>query len=246
MVKHGLPVVFLIAVIGSCLTAQAREKTPPSPAPPELQTPQVIVVSQPDSPLLVTTSHRWAVPGVDILDLYVVVKNRDTKSIRAFTTRIDFPDRKPSEACVIDNIYFTGKVMKQDEGDGKSRFVATKNAPAIQVSVDYVEFVDGSTWGQDTCHTVEFLAGERAGGDAAIKWFKNLIEEKGTKAVVEIIRSRSVSVEKPYSASARWDEGFRNGVVIISRRVMDAHDQEGEAEVAAVLSKPYDASMVKQ
>lgn len=245
MVKHGLQVVFLIAVIGSCLTAQEQQKTPSSAGPSDAQLPEIIVVSQPDSPLLVTTSHRWAVPGVDILDLYVVVKNRDTKSIRAFTTRIDFPDRKPSEVCAVDNIYFPNKVMKQDEGDGKSRFTATKNSPVIQVSVDYVEFVDGSTWGQDTCHTVEFLAGERAGGDAAIKWFENLINEKGTKAVVELIRSRSVSVEKPHSPSARWDEGFRNGVVIISRRVMDAYDREGEAAVAAVLSKPYDASGVK-
>jgi len=246
MKKHGVHVVFLIAVIGSCLTAQAQQKTPSSPGPPDIQTPEVIVVSQPDSPLLVTTSSRWATPGAEIFDLYVVVKNRDTKSIRAFTTRIDFGERKPSQACIVDNIYFPGKVLKQDEGDGKSRFLAVKNNSAIQVSVDYVEFVDGSTWGQDTCQTVEYLAGERAGGDAAIKWFTNLIQEKGTKAVVEMIRSGSVSVEKPHSTSARWDEAFRKGVDIISRRVMDAYSREGEAEVAVVLSKSYDASGVKQ
>ena len=204
MEKHGLHVVFLIAVIGGCLVVQAQ-----STGPPNIQTPEVIIVSQPDSPLLITTTSRWATPGAEILDLYVVVKNRDTKSIRAFTTRIDFYERKPSEACIVDNIYFPDKVLKQDEGDGKSRFLALKNATAIQVSVDYVEFVEGSTWGQDTCQTVEYLAGERAGGDAAIKCFKNLINEKGTKAVVEIIRSGSVSVEKPHSPSARWDEAFR-------------------------------------
>ena len=243
MKKHGVHFVFLIAVIGNCLIVQAQQKTPSSPGPPDIQTPEVIVLSQPDSPLLVTTSSRWATPGAEIFDLYVVVKNRDTKSIRAFTTRIDFGERKP--ACIVDNIYFPGKVLKQDEGDGKSRFLAVNKNSAIQVSVDYVEFVDGSTWGQDTCRTVEYLAGERAGGDAAIKWFTNLIQEKGTKAVVEIIRSGSVNVEKPHSTSAWWDQAFRRGVDILSRRVMDAYSREGDAEVAVVLSKPYDASGVK-
>lgn len=146
----------------------------------------------------------------------------------------------------MENVYFPGKVMKQDDGDGKSRFTATKNTPAIQVSVDYVEFVDGSTWGPDTCQTVEYLAGERTGGDAAIKWFKDFVAERGTKAVIEVIRNRNVSVVKPSSTSARWDEGFRFGVEIISHRLLDAYNNEGEAAITVVLSKPYDASGVKQ
>ena len=246
MNKQGLPVAFLIVFIASCLTSKAQQNTPSSPDPRDVGVPQVIVVSQPDSPLLLTTSHRWATPSREILDLYVMVKNRDTKSIRAYATRIDFDGRKLSEACPVENIYFPGKVMKQEGGDGKSRFLDPKNTPAIQVSVDYVEFVDGSIWGQDTCQAAEYLAGERAGGGAAIKWFKTLIQEKGIETVIEMIRNRNVSIEKPDSPSARWDEGFRFGVEIISHRVIEVYTKEGDSEVTVVLSKPYDASEIKQ
>ena len=246
MNKRGLHGAFLIVFMGSCLTSKAQENTPLSADPRDVGVPQVIVASQPDSPLLLTTSHRWATPGREILDLYVMVKNRDTKSIRAYATRIDFEGRPLSEACPVENIYSPGKVMKQEDGDGKSRFVATKNNPVLQVSVDYVEFVDGSSWGPDTCQTVEYLAGERAGGDAAIKWFKNLIKEKGTEAVVEIIRNRNVSVAKPDNPSARWHEGFRFGVEIISQRIIEAYHKDSEADVAAVLNKPYDVSKIQQ
>jgi hypothetical protein len=199
---------------------------------------------------LVSTSTRWATAGREILDLYVVVTNRDAKSIRAYSTRIDFEQRKQSEErCLIENIYAPGKVIKQEQKDGKSRFLGfeKKIAPsAIQVSIDYVEFADGSAWGQDSCQSVEYLAGERAGGEAALSWFRNLIKEKGTEAAVEAIRSGGVSVEKPYNPSARWDEAFGRGVEIVGRRVMTAYQNEGAAEVDVTLSKPYDASGVRQ
>src|SRR5262245_25289914 len=150
--------------------------------------------------------------------------------------------------CLIQNIYSPGKVLKQEQEDGKSRFLGfAKNVPPppLQVSIDYVEFTDGSSWGGDSCHSVEFLAGERAGGDAAIKLLRNMLKEQGDQAVIETIRG-GLKVEMPDKQSARWSEAFSRGVETIGYRVMDAYQKEGESEVEVVLSKPYDASGARQ
>ena len=243
MVKYILhvPVIFSVAII--CFAGQTQRENPSKASD---ETPPIIIASQPDSPLVITTSVRWAAPGRQVLDLYVVVTNQDVRSVRAYTTRIDIgTQNEPTRQCPNVNIYSPGKVMKQEEKDGKSRFIAPdKNMPLspITVSVDYVEFADGSTWGPDTCQTVEYLNGERAGGETAIHWFQNLIKEKGIAAALDVIRNRNANVEKPYNPSAKWNEGFGFGVDVVGHRIMTAYQTEGEPEVALVLNKPYDAS----
>jgi hypothetical protein len=245
MVKHILHIAVFSLVI-TCFDGQTQQENPSKAAD---ETPPIIIASQPDSPLVITTSVRWAIPSREILDLYVTVTNQDVRSVRSYTTRIDLGTQNgQTKQCPIMNVYFPGKVIKQEEKDGKSRFIAPdKNMPLspIKVSVDYVEFTDDSTWGQDTCQTVEYLAGERAGGEAAIKWFQNFIREKGMKAALDVIRNRDANIEKPDNPSARWNEAFRQGVEIVGHRIMTAYQTEGEAEVAVVLSKPYDASGVR-
>lgn len=245
MLKHIFHISFVFSVVITCF-GQTQQQSPSKAAD---ETPPIIIASQPESPLVITTSVRWAIPTHELLDLYVVVTNQDVRSVRAYTTRIDLGTQNGrTKQCPIMNVYFPGKVIKQGEKDGKSRFMGPdKNMPLspIEVSLDYVEFADGSIWGQDTCQTVEYLAGERAGGVAAIKWFQNFINEKGMAAALEVIRNRAWKVEKPYNRSAKWNEAFGFGVEVVSHRIMTAYQSEGEAEVTVALSKPYDASGVR-
>ena len=83
MGNHILRPAFLVAFIGSCLSAQTEQRPPRSGASRDTQTPQIIVASQPDSALSVSTSTRWAAAGREILDLYIVVKNTYPKSVRS-------------------------------------------------------------------------------------------------------------------------------------------------------------------
>lgn len=250
MRKGILRYAFFVVLIGNCHMAQAQQRAPLRETPLDAQIPQIIVASQPDSSLSVSTSTRWATAGREMLDLYVVVKNNDAKPVRAYTTRLEHNQSEgQKEMCLIENIYFPGKVLLLDQTQGRSRFIGiAKNAPPppIQVSIDYIEFADGSTWGQDICQAAEYLAGERAGGKAAIEWLQALIKEKGLEAAMETIRTQSINIEKPYNQSAKWEEGFVRGVGIIRHRVADAFQKEGASEVEVVLSRPYDASTTKQ
>lgn len=250
MGKHLLATAFLAVVPGSYLPVQAQHDLSRTNASSYDQTPRIIVTSQPDAALSVNTSSRWATPDRMMLDLFIVVKNNYEKLIRAYTVHLDFqPQEGRKDACLIENIYSPGKVLKIAQSDGKSRFIGIEKkepAPAIEVSIDFIEFGDGSTWGQDRCQAAEYLAGSRAGGKAAIEWFQNLLKEKGPEAVVATIREGSVSVEKPYNFSARWGEGFGRGVEAISLRVTEAYRKQGLEEVEVVLRKPYDASGVNQ
>ncbi|HKE55460.1 MAG TPA: hypothetical protein VKB46_02120 [Pyrinomonadaceae bacterium] len=251
MWKHGSDIALLFTFALTCLNVEAQQNNSQSGAPRNDPIPEITVVSQPDSPLSVDTSaSRWAMPSHEIFDMHIVVKNRNTKPVRAYTARLELGySQKSQEMCYIQNIYFPGKVIKQDETDGKTRFLGFAKdlpPPPVQVFIDYVEFTDGSTWGRDKCQSAESLAGERAGGEAALKFLRTMLQENGVQAVVQTIRSGGPKVEQPDNQSARWNEAFSRGVEHVGYSVIEAYQKEGEPEVGVILSKPYDASGTRQ
>jgi hypothetical protein len=245
--RHATASALLIAFTTISVVAQSSQRKPRPATSVEERTPQVIIAPQPDSPLSVTTSTRWSTPGREIFDLYIVVKNVDGRAVRSYTTRVDSGAGEfRKEQCFIQNIYVPGKVLQTEQTDGKSRFMGIeKGAPytAFQVSVDYLEFTDGSVWGVDSCQSAEYLAGERAGGQAAIDAIQKMLRERGPDAVVAAIKEGSVSVEEQPGRTSRWEEGFRQGIATINQRILATYQNEGLSEIEAALRKPYDASI---
>ncbi|MCP9495750.1 MAG: hypothetical protein MSG64_14985 [Pyrinomonadaceae bacterium MAG19_C2-C3] len=122
----------------------------------------------------------------------------------------------------------------------------------IVLSVDFVEFADGSTWGADTFQTSEKLAGRRAGGRAVIKKLRDIRKVSGLKTVSDTIESdtnplpvvtiTTAEMEK----SQLWKEGFDEGVRIVRVRLKNAHRKGGSIAMEVELSKQYDVSEERQ
>lgn len=237
-----------LALLAGASAQTTRPPRAPAAAPPRADAalPKASVAEQPDAPLAVSVPEMRLAGEGAILDVYIVVRNTVERGVTAYGTRSEFESAAGRrEECYRFNVLSPGKIILRGQTDGKSRFhgVARGAEPkSVRVSLDFVEFADGPTWGPDACRTAESLAAERRGGGAALEELRRVLKEGGPQAVVEAVRSCEARFAAPEELPERLQEAFRAGAGSVCWRVLRAHEQEGLTEVAATLDKPYDAS----
>jgi hypothetical protein len=85
---------------------------------------------------------------------------------------------------------------------------------SLSLAIDYVEFEDGSSWGEDVQGQSEHLIGARAGVEVAVKELRNLINNRETVALTALLEKKLVDVDVslPKSVqSEKWQKGFTDG-----------------------------------
>lgn len=112
----------------------------------------------------------------------------------------------------------------------------------ITLWVNFVEFADGTTWGADTTHYAESLAGERAGARAEAERLLNLLMTSGPQAVIDSIARRDAGDVPPPGHSTSWTTGFRMGVKARQVGIQRAYSKNNLAAVEVALRQPYDMS----
>lgn len=205
---------------------------------------QVLVKSQPDSPLLVSLSKTQNLPEPE-LDL--LVQNKGDKVIRAYTIAHEVVSKHSKAEGInfrnlraVENLFLPNQsVTEIVEG-----FTQPNSEPieSINVYIDFVEFDDGTTWGQDKFQSAELLAGQRAGAHAALDYLNKSQKEGGVMALTRIGKLNSIPIAAPPNHSAQWLEGFRSGASIIQERFRSALNTGNLNEAEAVLHKPFDTS----
>ncbi len=87
MMKQLAAALMTVILVGNAC-AQSRDREPQrSQTTPgvEIEAPKVLVESQPDAPLRITSAEtRWATPDKQMVEIYVVVKNVSDRNIRAY------------------------------------------------------------------------------------------------------------------------------------------------------------------
>ena len=82
---------------------------------------------------------------------------------------------------------------------------------SLSLSIDYIEFEDGSSWGEDIQGQSEHLIGARAGVEVAVKELRSLINNRETAALTALLEKNLVDVDVslPKTAqSEKWRTGF--------------------------------------
>lgn len=125
---------------------------------------------------------------------------------------------------------------------GKRRALAIPNRDKEKVvlSVDFVEFADGSTWGADTAKYAESLAEERAGARAEAERLLKLLKTDGQQALREAVVAKVTSPE--LTTQSRRDVNFLIGVRATRFRIWQAYEKGGPSAVESALRQPYDMS----
>jgi hypothetical protein len=203
----------------------------------DTQLPKLVQANQEDSPLRIVNAFVET-PSPEKVVVRVMVQNQSNKEIRALAiaadTRVDFLNLlgrasilKPSQIKTFDIVYTR---------DGRPK--------RINLSVDFVEFGDGMTWGSDIGNSRDKLAGQRTGAKEERERLKSLFKSKGRSYLTNILEaedSDELEPSKTANHSSAWLQGYRNGVMSIRYRVRQSLQGSPE-QLKVALDSPYDTS----
>ena len=241
---------FVLLFLSLTLFAEVGNSQTTSPnkgSEPERVKPVITVQDQPGTPLKISkVETQWATPDYQILEIYVGVENVSELEISSYGWRMDKGDgSQDKDGCFMYNLPAPGKTLKKGDSDGKStwrKFPLDSPTPSITLSVDFVEFGDGSTWGADFCRTAENLSGLRAGALAAKDKFAQIRQEVDDKGLINLLKQDALKVEVPDGHSTVWVAAFREGVRRLFDKLREANQEGGLPEVERVVRLPFDAS----
>lgn len=203
--------------------------------------PAASIASQADSPLRIVNTFTESEPG--LVRVRVMAQNQSQKRIRAYAiladagaySRLDFANLTTPTA-----LFQPTQIKTIDISFSESE------APAsVTLSVDFVEFDDGSTWGADSYHSRDRLAGQRAGAKAERLRLRGLLKARGSSAVFDAVRedvSDDAKGEGANKHTEEWMQGYRNGVGSVRNRLRRNLPAGDPARVEGELAKPFDLS----
>jgi hypothetical protein len=207
--------------------------------------PRVVISEQPGSPLLILSTFVDVSKPLSPRYGYSITNTGD-KPISAFAIQesVSLLPGAPSTSTSFTHFPTVKLLLRphasmQEEG-GAGRLY---EQPPVEVglSVDFVEFADGTRWGVDVGKSGERLDGQRAGGKAAIKKYREVLANKGVESLELALAGSTVITPESQTGSADWQEGFQTGVDIVKHRLAGAKLKDGLAGIKSELDKPFDS-----
>ena len=198
------------------------------------QAPVISIIPQPDAPIRISLGKVVLDnPSAPAFEYSIV--NVSDKPIRAHALRID-DGLRGSLLSILTVPLQSGQAQPGTYGD------KTFSPPpkGIEMSVDFVEFVDGSTWGPDTTNAAERVAGHYAGRGAERDRLLKLLEEGGTQAVITAIEADDVQTVPQSGRSERWEQNYRLGVKYYGIGLRRTYQNEGVAAMETSLRNELD------
>ena len=230
----------LCVVIITCLScvssivAQSRDSR--QPAQSSLN--RVAVQSPPDAPLrissVVDNSDDPEAPLVNF-----VLENVSGKPIQAYWISYD-TIAQGINVRLGSGVNATSQESILPPGKRRETAVLNRGKEKISLSVDFIEFADGTTWGDDTAKYGESLAAERRGAQAEAERLRKMLDTSGLSAVVAAVSEREISLRS--NRFSRSESGSLVGARATRLRVRRAYDQGGLAAIETALRQPYDMS----
>lgn len=196
----------------------------------------VLINPQPDSPLRITTATIESAPEESYINISVI--NVGNKPIRAFAVSRDEEGGGVRSSGV--GLYHMSTLSTLLPPGQPMSVVYDADGERIMLSIDFVEFADGATWGPDVHKSAERLAGQRVGGQAALQYLLKVLETGDSEAVLKAITKNAVTT--PSGHTKQWELGFRTGVDVVYGRIQKANREGGSAQIGYELTQPYDAA----
>ncbi|MGI9107135.1 MAG: hypothetical protein ACR2G4_12910 [Pyrinomonadaceae bacterium] len=226
----------LITVLAndSFTAAQSRD----SQRPAQRALTRVAVRPQPDAPLrissVVDNSDDPEAPLVNF-----VVENVSGKPIQAYW--ISYDTVAHGENITLGSgINANSQELILPPGKRRETAILNRGKEKIDLSVDFVEFADGTAWGSDTAKYAESLAGARAGARAEAQRLLKLLETSGWSAVVAAVSERETYMRSNHFSLS--ESSSLSGALATRLRVRRAYEKGGLSAVETALRQPYDMS----
>jgi len=105
----------------------------------------------------------------------------------------------------------------------------------VTLSIQYVEFVDGTSWELDTAKTAERTAGQRAGAYTLSKRLTKVLKPSSPEDTTTAIDAVAAKITPSGDRSVEWREGFRLGCKSVVDRLKRAQGKGGWIQVDSEL-----------
>lgn len=200
----------------------------------ETQEPTITVEPQADAPLVIS-SPRILASDSQFTEFAFNLTNVFTKPIRAYAIREDvYWEKQRSSKYLFSNLAVAGKpplganlmITSFDTND-----MAPGKHQQIVLSIDYVEFADGTAWGGDSGSFAETSAGQRAAATLITARLQDVVNSRDGRDVLRVIEQAQVEVQPSATQSERWRQGFRFAVASVTNRFKRAHKQGGSKKL---------------
>lgn len=142
------------------------------------------------------------------------VQNIGSKSIRGYV--IEGGNKNTGK--IITN-FFPTRLFQSTASFTEELLVERENVKSnktLSLSVDYVEFEDGSFWGKDTYGQSENIAGAVTGVETTVEQLKKLVEKGDASTLTTLLKNDLAQIEVSLpetfrNKSEKWKAGFRSG-----------------------------------
>jgi hypothetical protein len=225
--------------------AASNTRAPQKLIEPAESSPKVSIKEQTDAPMIIASSKNNSVNAYT-LQLDTVVTNTSTQSIQAYAIRYEtLSSHSKGGGLELCNAGSSSSVLQSGQsasisvGDGLQYSDAINN---ITLSVDFVEFADGTTWGPDTYKSAERLDGQRVGARTVAQRLLDILKIGGPAGVINALETGRSDFAPTSGHSAEWLEGFQTGANTIRERLKQSHSQTGISNLESELRRPVDAS----
>jgi hypothetical protein len=239
--------VILVGVFSGLLEVQSQQRAAQLEGKRSSgQTTRASVSVMLDAPLALKFAQPESA-GVDQHDpeVELVITNATNKSVSAYAIKYDVGlngQLRPS-GVELNNISAAQFLLRPKETRTAIIGGVHYSLPIqrIVVSIDFIEFTDGTTWGADTYSSAEVLAGMRAGARAATEHLLGMLTTQGATRFAEKLQRTADDVSVPVDHSTKWQEGFQRGVAFITERAKHEIGGLSTEEIQRALTLPIDA-----
>lgn len=178
--------------------------------------------------------------GLSYQNINYSLQNLSDKPIRAYTLLGD----GKGNGKIITN-FLSVELFQPNKNEFDSFPVereTIKENETVFLSIDYVEFADGSSWGSDSQGKSKEIAGQREGAKAAIQQLKNSIKNQKPNSenpVASLLTKdiQEISVDVPNTdQSDEWKKGFRRGYKTVIF-VLQREREQGTANLTKKLDE---------
>ena len=202
------------------------------------QPPKIAV--HPDSPLLIINPRYYSfasfgstIGGV----LRFEVVNRSSKPVHSYDCRYYSPEGRGNGAY---GAWGGEQETSLLPGRSTSGSISAHEYVPLTLTIDFIQFADGTTWFSLAPDATTKPAGMEAGRQAAAEHLLKTLERDGAAAVLKGLPEIHVAVQSnPFGSEARefGSFGFHNGVTNMVVRVRHAHETGGLENVEAVVRR---------
>ena len=201
------------------------------------QAPVIVAHNEPNNPLVISAERQ--LPNTEQTpEVAFSVTNVTNKTVKAFAIKLEaMSDNKITSSVSLYNLDLSANDLSPNRSLNEfGTYEPLSNSQhRVTLSVDYVEYSDGTRWGLDSAKSGERVAGQRTAIKILTMRLIRIVREGNANDFANALES-SISIELPPQHSEEWNDGFRLGAGAVVQRLKRAHQLGGLGRVNTELS----------